>query len=368
MPNKNKIFVTQPFLPPIEEFNEYVKEIWENKWLTNKGPLHERLEKELADYLGVPYISLFANGTVALLTALQALDIEGEVITTPFTFVATPNSLVWNKNTPVFVDVESRYCNLDPHKIEAAITDKTTAIMPVHVYGNPCYYQEIDKIAKKYNLKVIYDAAHAFGVKQAGESVLNYGDLAVLSFHATKVYNTFEGGAIVCHSAEMKKHIDDLKNFGFRGETKVILPGINGKMSEVHAAMGLVQLKYIDGILDQRRAVEKSYIKLLSDVEGIEFIPCSNDVLSNASYLPIFVQESYKLTRDQIYFKLQEHGYMGRRYFYPLVSEFEPYQNENSVSNTPIAKMKSEQVICLPIYPGLENADIEKICDIIRNS
>ena len=270
MQNENRINVTKPFLPPLEEFIPYLEQIWENEWLTNNGPLHQQLEEAMAKYLGVPYVSLFANGTLALMTALQALDIKGEVITTPYSFVATSHALLWNKLTPVFVDVDPIYGNLNPDQIEKAITDKTEAILPVHVYGNPCD-RRIDEIAKKHKLKLIYDAAHAFGVKQNGKSVLNRGDLSILSFHATKVFNTFEGGAIICHTAEMKQHIDDLKNFGFRGETSVVLPGINAKMSEVHAAMGLLQLKYIDKNIAKRKAIVERYKSGLRYINGIRF-------------------------------------------------------------------------------------------------
>ncbi|MDA3853056.1 MAG: DegT/DnrJ/EryC1/StrS family aminotransferase [Bacteroidales bacterium] len=351
----------------MEEVTAYMEKIWENKWLTNNGQFHQELEKELADYLGVPYISLFANGTLALLTALQALDVKGEVITTPYTFVATANALVWNNITPVFVDVESDYCNLDPQQIEAAITPETTAIMPVHVYGNPCNHDAIQAIADQHQLKVIYDAAHAFGVKENKKSVLNYGDLSVLSFHATKVFNTFEGGAIICHSPEMKAHIDDLKNFGFRGETQVILPGINGKMNEVQAAMGLVQLKHFDKILAKRRAIYDYYVQALAEVDGIDCIMPKPTVELNASYFPIFVSSAYPLTRDELYEKLREENIFARRYFYPLVPDFKAYEEVACDADLPIARKKSEQVICLPIYPDLEMSVVERIVKVICN-
>jgi len=271
--NKKSIFVTQPCLPPLEEFIPYLQQIWDNKWLTNNGPLHQQLEQELANYLGVKYISLFSNGTLALISALQALNITGEVITTPFSFVATTHSLWWNKITPVFVDIEPDYLNIDPSKIEAAITPLTSAIMPVHVYGNPCLMNEIQRIADKHELKVIYDAAHAFGVQKDGVSVLNHGDLSILSFHATKVFSTIEGGAIICHTEEMKHHIDNLKNFGFRGETTVEEPGINAKLNEVQAAYGLLQLKYIDGFIAKRKAITELYHRLLKEVSGIRILP-----------------------------------------------------------------------------------------------
>ena len=321
------ITVTQPCLPPLDEFIPYLKQIWENKWLTNNGPLHQQLEQELADYLGVKYISLFSNGTLALITALQALNITGEVITTPFSFVATTHSLWWNKITPVFVDIEPEYMNLDPSKIEAAITPLTTAIMPVHVYGNPCKMDEIQDIADRHGLKVIYDAAHAFGVKKEGVSVLNYGDLSVLSFHATKVFSTIEGGAIICHSEEMKHHIDNLKNFGFRDETVVEEPGINAKLNEVQAAYGLLQLKYIDSFFAKRKAITELYQVLLNGIKGILFIPDMDGITHCYSYFPILVDEKeYGISRDELYEKLKANSIFARRYFFPLISSFEPYR------------------------------------------
>lgn len=366
---QKNIPVTQPFLPPLEEFIPYLEEIWANKWLTNNGLLHQKLEKELADYLGVKYISLFSNGTLALISALQALNIQGEVITTPFSFVATTHSLWWNKITPVFVDIESEYLNLDPSKIEAAITEKTTAIMPVHVYGNPCKIDEIQRIADKHNLKVIYDAAHAFGVKINENSVLNFGDLSVLSFHATKVFSTIEGGAIICHSQEMKHHIDNLKNFGFRGETIVEEPGINAKLNEVQAAYGLLQLKYVDSFIEKRKLITEKYRSLLCDVKGISFLSDMIDVKHVYSYFPILVDEQeFGKTRDELYNKLKEFNIMGRRYFYPLISNFIPYSNLPSaaIENLSVANNASEQVLCLPIFVDLTLDEIENIVNIIK--
>jgi dTDP-4-amino-4,6-dideoxygalactose transaminase len=363
------ITVTQPCLPPLEEFIPYLQQIWENKWLTNNGPLHQQLEKELAEYLGVKYISLFSNGTLALISALQALNIKGEVITTPFSFVATTHSLWWNKITPVFVDIEPEYLNLNPQKIEAAITEKTTAIMPVHVYGNPCQMNEIQRIADKYNLKVIYDAAHAFGVRKNGVSILNYGDLSVLSFHATKVYSTIEGGAIVCHSEEMKHHIDNLKNFGFRGETVVEEPGINAKLNEVQAAYGLLQLKYVDKFIEKRKEITELYCKLLHGIHGIRFLNCMASVSHSYSYFPILIdKERYGISRDELYEKLKQCNIFGRRYFYPLISEFEPYKNLLSATkeNLPTATKIAQQVLCLPIYVDLGSEDIERIVCVIK--
>jgi dTDP-4-amino-4,6-dideoxygalactose transaminase len=364
------ITVTQPYLPPLEEFIPYLQQIWDNKWLTNNGPVHQQLEKELAEYLGVKYISLFSNGTLALISALQALNIQGEVITTPFSFVATTHSLWWNKITPVFADIEPKYLNLNPNKIEAAITPKTTAIMPVHVYGNPCQVDEIQRIADKHKLKVIYDAAHAFGVKKNGVSVLNYGDLSILSFHATKVYSTIEGGAIVCHTPEMKRHIDNLKNFGFRGETVVEEPGINAKLNEVQAAYGLLQLKYIDNFIGKRKKITDLYRKLLKDIPGIRFLNDMEGISHSYSYFPILIDEKkYGIDRDELYAKLKAHHIFGRRYFYPLISEFEPYKDLDSSekANLPIATEIAKQVLCLPIYVALSESEVEFICSVIKN-
>jgi dTDP-4-amino-4,6-dideoxygalactose transaminase len=362
------ITVTQPCLPPLDEFMPYLQQIWDNKWLTNNGPLHQQLEKELAEYLGVKYISLFSNGTLALITALQALNITGEVVTTPFSFVATTHSLWWNKITPVFVDIEPEYLNLDPAKIEAAITPQTTAIMPVHVYGNPCNVDEIQRIADKHNLKVIYDAAHAFGVKVNNNSVLNYGELSVLSFHATKVYSTIEGGAIICHTEEMKHHIDNLKNFGFRGETVVEEPGINAKLNEVQAAYGLLQLKYIDGFIARRKEITKLYRSLLKNAEGIRFIDDMEGVTNGYSYFPILIDnEKFGKSRDEVYESLKNNNVFARRYFYPLISAFEPYSKlESSLpNNLVVATQAAKEVLCLPIYVDLEDSDIELIVKLI---
>lgn len=363
------ITVTKPFLPPLEEFVPYLEQIWASGQLTNNGPFHQQLESELAQYLGVKYISLFANATLGLVTALQALRIGGEVITTPYSFVATTHALWWNKITPVFVDVEPKHLNLDPSKIEAAITPRTTAIMPVHVYGNPCNVDEIKRIADQYGLKVVYDAAHAFGVRKNSVSVLNYGDLSVVSFHATKVYSTIEGGAVICHDAEMKHHIDNLKNFGFRDETIVEEPGINAKLNEVQAAYGLLQLKYINELISRRRAITQLYRELLTDEPGLRLLPDIDGVTHGYSYFPVLIEaENYGISRDTLYQKLRDKNIFARRYFYPLISAFEPYSRlpSASVDNLPIATNAANNVLCLPIYVGLENYEIELICSIIK--
>ena len=362
------ITVTQPCLPPLEEFISYLQQIWQNKWLTNNGPLHQQLEKELAEYLGVKHISVFSNGTLALITALQALNITGEVITTPFSFVATTHSLWWNKIKPVFVDIEPEFLNLDPTKIEAAITPQTTAIMPVHVYGNPCKVKEIQHIADKHGLKVIYDAAHAFGVKINGNSVLNYGDLSVLSFHATKVYSTIEGGAIICHTEEMKHHIDNLKNFGFRGETVVEEPGINAKLNEVQAAYGLLQLKYVDGFIAKRKEITELYRSLFKDISGIHFLNDMEGVTHGYSYFPILIdKDKFGKSRDELYEHLKSHNIYSRRYFYPLISSFEPYNTleSSTPTNLKVAHKAAENVLCLPIFVELEDRQVVDIVNLL---
>lgn len=362
------ITVTSPLLPDLKEFETLLEDIWQRKWLTNNGHYHQELEKALAEYLKVPYISLFTNGTLPLITALQALRITGEVITTPYSFVATTHALWWNGIKPVFVDIDPETGNLDPNKIEAAITPKTTAIMPVHVYGKPCKTKEIQDIADKYGLKVIYDAAHAFGVEVNGESILNAGDISTLSFHATKVYNTVEGGAMVMHDEQIKKRIDYLKNFGFAGETEVIAPGINSKMDEIRSAYGIINLKQVDAAIESRRQTANKYREALRPVEGITFFDDMPGVKHNYSYFPIFVDaEKYGMTRDELYFKMKERNVLGRRYFYPLISTFSTYRGlESSRSeNLPNAHKMAESVICLPMYAGLTDADVERVINCI---
>ncbi|MBC7489555.1 MAG: dTDP-4-amino-4,6-dideoxy-D-glucose aminotransferase VioA [Glaciimonas sp.] len=361
------IYVSQPLLPPLKDFLPYLEQIWENKILTNGGVFHQQLELALCNYLGVKHISLFANGTIALITALQALRIGGEVITTPYSFVATAHSLLWNGIKPVFVDIDPETFNIDPEKIEAAITPQTTAIMPVHCYGHPCDVVRIQKIADNYGLKVIYDAAHAFGVQTSGNSVLNHGDLSVLSFHATKVFNTFEGGAIISPDAKTKQHIDHLKNFGFVDEVTVVAPGINGKMSEINAAIGLLQLKGIDDAILLRKAIDARYRETLAGVKGIRCISVSANEVENYAYFPILVEPEYPLLRDDLYQKLRVNKIYARRYFYPLISDFPMYRGMPSAvhSNLLTAKKVAEQVICLPIYPGLKTSQIDAIVNLI---
>ncbi|MBQ8100875.1 MAG: DegT/DnrJ/EryC1/StrS family aminotransferase [Paludibacteraceae bacterium] len=384
--DNKQITVTSPLLPPLEEFILYLQEIWDSRWITNNGEFHQHLEKALAEYLGVEYISLFTNGTLPLITALQALDIcEGEVITTPYSFVATSHAIWWNGLTPVFVGIDPVTGCMDPDRIEEAITERTRAIMPVHVYGTPCDTERIQQIADKHGLKVIYDAAHAFGVKKDGKSILLDGDMSTLSFHATKTYNTIEGGALICHSAEMKYQIDNLKNFGFRGETNVVAPGINSKMDEVRAAYGLLNLKYVDAAIARRKEVARQYVEALRDVQGIRlyqpiveslspdsaFMRASTEasgVELNYSYFPIFVDaEKYGMTRDELYEKMKQQGIYGRRYFYPLITDFEPYRNYPSAApeNLPVATKFADEVICLPMHHALSEEEVERVIECI---
>ena len=367
---EKQITVTSPLLPDLDEYNELLKDIWQRKWITNNGEYHRRLEAALCEYLKVPYISLFTNGTLPLITALQALRITGEVITTPFSFVATTHSIWWNGIKPVFVDIDPSNCGINPDCIEAAITPKTTAIMPVHCYGKPCDTKRIQEIADKYGLKVIYDSAHAFGVEVNGESLLNAGDISTLSFHATKVYNTIEGGAMVMHDAETKKRIDYLKNFGFANETTVVAPGINSKMDEMRAAYGLLNLRQVDAAIEARHQVAIHYREVLRDVCGIRFFDDMPGVRHNYSYFPIFInEEEYGISRDELYFKLKEHNILGRRYFYPLISTFSTYRGLPSASadNLPVATRLANEVICLPMHHQLNKEDIERVLDIVLN-
>lgn len=363
-----KITVTSPLLPDLEEFHTLMKDIWNRKWLTNNGHYHQELEDALCGYLKVPYVSLFTNGTLPLIVALQALRITGEVITTPYSFVATTHSLWWNGIKPVFVDIDPDTCNIDPDKIEAAITPRTTAIMPVHAYGKPCNTMRIKEIADKYGLKVIYDAAHAFGVEINNKSILEAGDMSTLSFHATKVYNTIEGGALICKDEKTKKRIDYLKNFGFAGEATIVAPGINGKMDEVRAAYGLLNLKQVDASIVIRERVANQYKAALKTVEGISFMEEMQGVRHNYSYFPVFVDEKkYGMTRDELYFKMKEQNILSRRYFYPLISEFSTYRGLESAKqeNLPVATKIANSVICLPIHHGLIEEDVERILKFI---
>lgn len=367
MENK-QITVTAPLMPDLDEFNVLLKEIWDSRWVTNNGSFHQQLEKELCNYLKVPFISLFTNGTLPLLTALQALNVTGEVITTPYSFVATTHSIWWNGCTPVFVDIDPVTGNIDPAKIESAITPRTTAIMPVHVYGNPCDTAAIQAIADRHGLKVIYDAAHAFGVEVGGESILKAGDMSTLSFHATKVYNTLEGGALVVHDEQMKRKIDFLKNFGFAGETEVVAPGINSKMDEVRSAYGILNLRQVDRAIELRSETVCKYREALASVKGIAMMDKMSGIRHNYSYFPIFVDDAmFGMSRDELYFRMKERNVLGRRYFYPLISEFAPYSNLASASkeNLPNAHKMADSVICLPLHHDLSEDDVARVLDVI---
>ena len=379
--DKNIITVTSPLLPNLDDFTNELKKIWDSKWITNNGSYHKQLEAALAEYLKVPYVSLFTNGTLPLMTALQALRITGEVITTPYSFVATTHSIWWNGCKPVFVDIDPATGDMNPNKIEAAITPRTTAIMPVHVYGKPCDTKAIQDIADKYGLKVIYDAAHAFGVEVPAEEygleaydgkglagILNAGDMSTLSFHATKVYNTIEGGALITHDEKTKKRIDYLKNFGIADEVTVVGPGINSKMDEIRSAYGLLNLKQVDAAIEARHLVAIKYREALCDVEGITFFDDMPGVKHNYSYFPIFIDaEKYGMTRDDLYFKMKAANVLGRRYFYPLISEFTTYRGLDSAApeNLPNAHKMADSVICLPMHHALSDEDIQRVLDCI---
>ena len=367
--SKDIITVTSPLLPDLNEFHDLLKEIWDSKWITNNGQFHRQLEKELAEYLKVPYLSLFTNGTLPLITAMQTLDIKkGEVITTPYSFVATTHSIWWNGLEPVFVDIDPATCNIDPAKIEVAITPQTIAIMPVHCYGKPCDTEAIQNIADRHGLKVIYDAAHAFGVEVNGKSLLNAGDMSTLSFHATKVYNTIEGGALVMQDEETKRKVDFLKNFGFRNEVEVVAPGINSKMDEIRSAYGILALRQVDDAIEARNEVARLYRQALKDVPGVRFFEDMLGVKHNYSYFPVFINaEEYGMTRDQLYFKMKDANVLGRRYFYPLISTFDPYRSlpSSSAENLPVATRMADEVICLPMHHELSREDIDRVIEQI---
>lgn len=364
------ITVTKPFLPPLEDLRPYLERIWDTQILSNNGPLHQELERSLEKILGVQHVSLFCNATVALIVAQQALGISGEVITTPYSFVATSHSLHWMGNKPVFADIDPASLTLDPAQVEKAITADTQAIMPLHCYGNTCDVEALQLIADKHGLSIIYDACHSFGVEDAGGSVLRHGDLSVVSFHATKVFNTFEGGLLVCHTAEMKEKVDNLKNFGFLDETVVVEAGINGKMSEFNAAVGLAQLPYLSSILAAREQIDHLYRERLEGIAGLTCFPVVRQTKKNFAYFPVFVEEGFPIERDSLYQKLRDKGVYPRRYFYPLISDFDMYRDIPSAAaeKLPMARMRSKQVICLPLYPDLSHDDVHQICDIIGGS
>lgn len=368
LPIEKKIVpVTQPYLPPLDEFLPYLQKIWDSKFLTNNGPFHHQLEAALCEFLGVSNLSLFSNGTIALLTGLQSLQLSGQVITTPYSFVATANSLVWNNLEPIFVDIDPITFNIDPEKIEAAITKNTSAIMPVHCYGNPCNVDAIQRIADQHGLRVIYDAAHAFNVTYNGKSLLQQGDLSIVSFHATKVFNTFEGGAIISPDRETKQRIDNLKNFGFVDDVTIIAAGINGKMSEVNAAFGMLQLKYVESAISRRKALDEQYRRGIADIKGLRVPAQISNTQANYSYFPILVEESYPLSRDALHQKLHSHNFMSRRYFYPLISDMPMYSHLPSARDLPHSKLISDKVLCLPIFSELNSSQVDEILNLLRD-
>ncbi len=369
MTMSNDIFVTRPSMPPLSEFTEYLEKIWDSGVLSNSGPFHQQLEAELQNFLGVEHISIFNNGTIALMTALRALNVSGEVITTPYSFIATSHAVLWNGNVPVFVDIDPASLNMDPAAIEAAITEKTSAIMPVHCYGHPADVDAIDEIAAKHDLKVVYDAAHAFGVECHCGSVLNHGDASVLSFHATKVFNTFEGGAIVSKTPELKAYVDQLKNFGHAGETKVVATGLNGKVSEVNAAFGLVQLRHVKEALSRRGEIDAQYRASLDGVKGVTCLGDTNESVANFAYFPVLIGAEFPLSRDELYEHMKAHGVHPRRYFYPLIPEFEMYQNLPTarLQLLPNAYRASREILCLPIYPDLSNDSVDRIVALMTD-
>ena len=370
MTHNDPIYVTRPNLPNLASYVKLLSQIWESGTLTNSGPFHNRLENELAKYLDVPHVSLFNNGTIALVVALQALDLPkgSEIITTPFSFVATAHSVVWDEHTPIFVDIDEQSCNINVDVIEDAITEKTSAILGVHCYGNPCDVDALELIAKKYDLKLVYDAAHAFGVEKNGTSVLNYGDLSALSFHATKVFSTIEGGAIVSHSLDTKRKIDRLRNFGFQDETTVCSLGLNGKMSEINAAYGLLQLENIKEAISNRLKIEAIYRSRLQATKGVTTQHFLNNTKGNGSYFPIFISSDAKLMRDEVYLKLKDKNIFARRYFYPLITHMEPYKTDPKYRVTQplsVANKMANHVLCLPIYPDLSYEQVHVICDYL---
>jgi len=367
--SKKTITVTKPSLPPLDEYVELLRDIWDREWLTNKGRYHDELESSLAKYLDVPYVSLFCNGMIALQVGLQALKITGEVITTPYSFVATTHALWWNHCTPVFCDIDPVTCNLDPARVESLITPRTTAILPVHIYGTPCDTVSLQKIADTYGLRLLYDAAHAFGVRVNNTSVLTFGDMSMVSFHATKVFNTAEGGALITTDLKLKQRVDYLKNFGFADEVTVIAPGTNGKMNELQAALGVVQLRHINREIERRQEIDALYRERLSALPGIRLMQPLEGATQNYAYFPIFVDDSeYPISRDALYAALKTRGLLGRRYFYPLISEFPTYRELPSSTRLPTALTISRQVLCLPLYSALDHATAKMICAVIRDT
>lgn len=367
---KKVINVTKPFLPPLDEFMPLLRDIWDSASLTNNGSYNQRFCKALEKVWGVEHVVTFSNGTQALLAALSCMNNskKGEIITTAFTFIATTNSIVWAGHKPVFVDIEPNTLNIDVVEIEKAINEQTVAILAVHCYGNPCDVEQLDALSKKYQIPIIYDAAHAFGVEHLNKSLMQFGDMSVVSFHATKVLNTFEGGAVACHSAITKKKLMNFANFGFQNETTISSLGLNAKMSEFNAALGLLQLQYTDQIIKARTEIAATYHELLQSIDGLKIIKCSTGVKVNHAYFPIIIRNSSKCDRDSLYLYLREHGFMVRKYFYPLTCDFGIAEIEqNSIThNIDIAKEHAEQILCLPIYPSLSLSDVHDVARLIK--
>jgi dTDP-4-amino-4,6-dideoxygalactose transaminase len=368
-PLEEAIYVTRPYLPPLEAFCAGLEEIWKNCWLTNEGPIVRRFVRQLSHYFETDNVCLFNNGTLALQIALEGMDISGEVITTPFTFVATTHALFWNKVRPVFVDIEPRYYTLDPEKVEAAITPWTTAILAVHVYGHPCQVHALADIARRHHLKLIYDAAHAFGVKVGGRSIAHFGDMSMFSFHATKPFHSIEGGMLTFRDSGLKKKLDYLKNFGFENEVEVVMPGTNAKMNEFQALMGSMILGCLDELIAKRRRIAAIYRERLSDLPGIRFPPLlADDVQGTHAYLPVEIDgPEFGWSRDELYEELKTYNVYTRRYFYPLVCDYTCYRRLALQDPLTVARQVASRILTLPLYPDLAEADVQKICDIIHH-
>ena len=364
---KKKIMVTKSFLPPYEEYCKEIKSIWDNHWLTNMGPKHEKLKREIIKYLGVKNVSLYTNGHLALETVINGLKLTGEVITTPFTFASTTHAIMRCGLKPIFCDIENNYFTMDYTKIESLITEKTSAILPVHVYGNPCNVNEIEKIAKKYNLKVIYDAAHAFGVKRENKGIANFGDVSMFSLHATKVYNSIEGGLLAYENDSYSELFRLQKNFGISGQESVIEIGGNAKMNEFQATMGILNLKYLDNEILKRKKLVERYRKNLATIEGIKYLEDMENIEHNYAYFPIVINEkNYGKTRDEVFEKLQEYNIFTRKYFFPLVTDFECYKEQYKTVSLPNSKYISDRVLTLPLYSDLLLDEVDYICKVLE--
>jgi dTDP-4-amino-4,6-dideoxygalactose transaminase len=368
-PFEETIYVTRPFLPPFEVFCEGLREIWQNRWLTNEGPIVQRFARQLSHYFKTENICLFNNGTLALQIALEGMGISGEVITTPFTFVATTHALFWNKIRPVFVDIEPEYYTLDPEKVEAAITPWTTAILAVHVYGHPCQVNALADIARRHRLKLIYDAAHAFGVQIGGRSIVHFGDMSMFSFHATKLFHSIEGGMLAFRDSGLKRTLDYLKNFGFENEVEVVIPGTNAKMNEFQALMGSMMLDHVTELTDKRHRVAQIYRRRLQEVAGIRLVPAPpEDVAYTYPYMPVEVgAQQFGVTRDELCRELRDYNIFARRYFYPLICDYACYRSLAVKDPLTVARRVASGILTLPIYADLADADVHRICDIVQH-